>query len=64
MLEMGKYKKTRYSGANCVEVALLPSGGVGVKNSRNEKEPHIYTADEWKAFIRGAKDGEFDYPDI
>ena len=62
MLEFGKYKKTRYSGNSCVEVALLPGGRVGVKNSKNNKAPHVYTADEWRAFVAGVKDGEFDYP--
>jgi hypothetical protein len=64
MLELGKYKKTQYSGCNCVQVALLPGGSVGVNNSRTEMEPNVYTADEWKAFVRGVKDGEFDYPGI
>lgn len=64
MLELDRYKKTRHSGANCVEVALLSGGSVGVKNSRSEKDPHVYTADEWKAFVRGVKEGEFDYPSI
>ena len=64
MLEFGKYKKTRHSGTNCVEVALLPGGRVGVKNSKSDSAPHVYTADEWKAFIVGVKDGEFDYPAV
>jgi len=63
MLEAGKYKKSSYSGTSCVQVALLAEGKVAVANSKDEhKPPHIYTPDEWKAFICGVKDGEFDYP--
>jgi hypothetical protein len=43
-------------------VALLPGETVGVRNSRDDKAPHIYTRHEWTAFIAGVKDGEFDYP--
>ena len=63
MLEFGKFKKSRHSGANCVEVALVSKGHVAVRNSRSiRKKAHVYTPDEWKAFVAGVKDGEFDYP--
>jgi hypothetical protein len=52
---------TRSGGGNCVEVAPC-HGMVAVRNSR---EPLglilLYTADEWTAFIDGAKRGEFDH---
>jgi hypothetical protein len=45
----------------CVETAFLPDGGVAVRHS---KDPHgsvlRYTRGEWDAFLKGAKDGEFD----
>jgi hypothetical protein len=51
---------TRSGGGNCVEVAPY-KGMVAVRNSR---EPDgavlVYTADEWLAFMDGAKKGEFD----
>jgi hypothetical protein len=62
MLSEGVYKKSTYSGAVCVQVALFTDGSVGVKNSRNATLEHVFTADEWKAFVAGVKDGEFDYP--
>jgi hypothetical protein len=50
-----------HANGNCVEVMSLPSGEVAVRNSRNpEVPPLVFTADEWKAFISGAKNGEFD----
>jgi hypothetical protein len=50
-----------HANGNCVEVMLLPGGKVAVRNSRHpEVLPLVFTADEWKAFIGGAKNGEFD----
>lgn len=54
-------KSTRSSGnGNCVEVAFLDQG-IAVRDSKNPTGPAlIFTADEWDAFVGGAKDGEFD----
>lgn len=55
--------KSRRSNAdgNCVELALLPGGGVALRNSRDPHGPAlIYTRAEVAAFLTGAKDGEFD----
>jgi hypothetical protein len=50
-------------GHGCVEVAGLPGGGIAV---RDTKDPgagtQIYTDHEWRIFIAGAKNGEFDLP--
>ena len=44
-----------------VELAGLPNGDVALRNSRHPHGPAlIYTPAEIDAFIRGAKDGEFD----
>ncbi|GLW97042.1 DUF397 domain-containing protein [Microtetraspora sp. NBRC 16547] len=49
------------STGNCVELAELPDGGVAVRNSRFPEGPAlIYTRDEIRALVLGAKDGEFD----
>ena len=46
---------------NCVEVAELPGGDIAVRNSRDPKGPAlVYTPAEIRAFVRGAKTGEFD----
>jgi hypothetical protein len=48
------------AGSNCVEVAPY-QGMVAVRNSREpEGVVLMYTADEWSAFVDGAKKGEFD----
>ena len=58
------WRKSRRSGpqgGNCVEVARLPGGQVAVRNSRHPSGPAlVFTSAEWAAFIRGARDGDFD----
>lgn len=50
-----------FSHGNCVEVADLPGGGVGVRNSRDCEGPLLrFTPEEWQAFLGGARTGEFD----
>ena len=50
-----------FSNGNCVEVASLTGGFVGVRNSRESNGPVLrFTTDEWKAFLGGARNGEFD----
>lgn len=61
----GEFRKSRRSGGNsqCVEIAFAAdgSGAVGVRDSKDPAGPVLeFTADEWHAFIGGAKDGEFD----
>ena len=46
---------------NCVECAVLPSGEIAVRNSRDPEGPAlIYTRAEIEAFVLGARDGDFD----
>lgn len=57
------WRKSRHSNpnGNCVELAELPGGSVAVRNSRHPAGPAlVYTGPEIKAFLRSAKDGEFD----
>jgi Domain of unknown function (DUF397) len=50
-----------FSNGNCVEVASLPEGEVGVRNSRDAEESVLrFTSDEWHAFLGGVRNGEFD----
>jgi Domain of unknown function (DUF397) len=50
-----------FSNGNCVEVANLPGGQIGVRNSRDSEGAVLrFTPDEWHAFLGGARNGEFD----
>jgi hypothetical protein len=50
-----------FSNSNCVEVASLPGGEIGVRDSKHSEGPVLrFTPDEWHAFLGGARNGEFD----
>ena len=55
-----QWQKSSYCGTNaCVEVALT-SDAVLVRDSKNPLAmPLAFTADEWTAFVKGVKAGEF-----
>jgi transcriptional regulator with XRE-family HTH domain len=55
-------KSSHSQGENdCVETAFLPDGGVAVRHSKDPDGSVLrYTRGEWDAFLKGAKDGEFD----
>ncbi len=43
-------------------MAELPGGAIAIRNSRYSSGPAlIYTPAEITAFVRGVKDGQFDY---
>jgi len=49
-----------FANGNCVEVAGLPDGEIGVRNSRDPDGPVLrFTPDEWRAFLGGVRNGEF-----
>ncbi|MEV0298190.1 DUF397 domain-containing protein [Nocardia sp. NPDC050710] len=51
------------AGQECVEVAWLNNGNVGVRDSKNPTGPAlIFTPGEWDAFTAGVADGEFNRP--
>ena len=50
-----------FSNSNCVEVASLPAGEIGVRDSKDPEGPVLrFTPGEWHAFLGGARNGEFD----
>jgi Domain of unknown function (DUF397) len=58
------HKSTRSSGnGNCVEVAI-GDDTVAVRDTKDRSGPVLFfTAEQWRAFVAGAKDGEFDLAD-
>ena len=56
-----EWYKSSYSGAqnNCVEVAVLPSGDLVVRDSKREDSPVLtFSRAEWAEFIQGVRTGE------
>lgn len=56
------WRKAERSVGNghCVELAPI-EGMIAMRDSKNPEGPVlIYTPDEWRAFLHGAKAGEFD----
>ncbi|MEU9013135.1 DUF397 domain-containing protein [Streptomyces sp. NPDC019443] len=43
-----------------VEIAHLPGGAVAMRSSLEPETVLRYTEAEWRAFVLGARDGEFD----
>lgn len=54
------WRKSSASGVKgCVEIAVETT--ILVRDSKDPDGPVLkYTAEEWRAFLKGAKDGEFD----
>jgi hypothetical protein len=50
-------------GGDCVEVAFVEDS-VLVRHSRDSSGPMLsFTPSEWRAFLTGTRNGEFDLPD-
>lgn len=50
-----------FANGNCVEVADLPGGHVGVRDSKDPQGLVLrFTPGEWHAFVGGVRNGEFD----
>lgn len=48
-----------FANGNCVEVASLPGGSVGIRDSRDPGGPVLrFTRAEWAAFLGGTRRGE------
>ncbi|MBF6236801.1 DUF397 domain-containing protein [Nocardia otitidiscaviarum] len=63
-LSDARWFKSSYSGGSqdCVEIAHLAAGVVGVRDSKNPTGPAlVFTLGEWDAFTAGIVGGEFDH---
>jgi Domain of unknown function (DUF397) len=58
---MREFRRSTFSNnGTCVEVAKLPDGGAAVRDSKDPASLVLtFTAQEWVAFVRGVKAGEF-----
>ncbi|WP_174186877.1 DUF397 domain-containing protein [Nocardia barduliensis] len=60
-----RWFKSSHSGGHgdCVEVAFLGSGKIGVRDSKDPTgSALVFTPSEWDAFTAGVTDGKFDRP--
>ncbi|MEU0519556.1 DUF397 domain-containing protein [Streptosporangium sp. NPDC006007] len=49
---------SRCNNGSCVEIARIPGGGVGIRDSKNKSGPVLeFGVTEFRAFIDGIKDG-------
>ncbi|MFF6951808.1 DUF397 domain-containing protein [Streptomyces iakyrus] len=57
------WRKSSFSNgqAECVEMAVLADGTRAVRDSKDKSGPVLrFTEGEWRAFILGARGGEFE----
>lgn len=60
-----KWVKSSYSytEANCLEVAELPDGDIGLRDSKDPDGPVLrFTGEEWRAFLRAVTSGHLAAP--
>jgi hypothetical protein len=51
-----------HANGNCVEIADLSDGQVGIRDSKDVTGPVLgIPSSEWKAFLGGIRNGEFDF---
>jgi hypothetical protein len=64
-LSRATWRKSSHSATNgCVEVALDPAE-VAVRDSKDRDGPVLrFNAHEWKAFLAGVRNGEFEQPKV
>jgi hypothetical protein len=58
-----KSRESADGGGNCVEVAIIDTA-VLIRNSQDPAGPVLsFSYPEWRAFLVGARNGEFDLPE-
>ncbi|GAA1707241.1 DUF397 domain-containing protein [Nonomuraea bangladeshensis] len=64
-LRSAEWRKASSSGANggdCIEVAPLSGDRIGIRDTeRPDLTPWVVRGSVFRAFVLGAKDGEFDF---
>ena len=50
-----------HANGNCVEIANIEGGQIGMRDSKNVTGPVLgISREEWRAFLGGIRNGEFD----
>ncbi|MFI5934904.1 DUF397 domain-containing protein [Actinoplanes sp. NPDC051494] len=53
-------RSSKCANGNCIEVAKVGESYLIRDSSRPDEQPLTFLADEWRAFVAGVKDGEFE----
>ena len=62
MTSNSEFRKSTSSHMECMEVRALSDGTVECRHSAHPGGPYLlFTLTEWRAFVDGAKRGEFDF---
>jgi uncharacterized protein DUF397 len=48
------------SGGDCVEVGMLPLGGVAMRDTKDRSQELVFGSEAWAAFVAELKGGAFD----
>jgi hypothetical protein len=57
-----QWRKSSFSNNTCVEAALYGDGRIAVRDSKTPSAGFLlYDAAEWRAFLAGVHNGEFEY---
>jgi hypothetical protein len=48
------------SGGDCVEVGMLPRGGVAMRDTKDRTQELVFGVEEWAAFVAEVKSGALD----
>jgi hypothetical protein len=56
------FNNSEPDGSACVDVAFLPGGSVGLRDSTQTAFALSFTSAEWDAFLEGVRAGKFDRP--
>jgi len=62
-LPEGEWRRSTYCGSNsCLEIRL-DNGRIAIRDSKVHNGPILqFDRTEWAAFLKGARNGEFDLP--
>jgi Domain of unknown function (DUF397) len=56
------YSKSNFSvTGECIEVCFLSDDTIGLRDPKDTtRPPHLFSKAQWRAFVAGVRNGEFD----
>ena len=63
-IDAGWFKSSYSGNGDCIEIIFQLGGGVLIRDTKDRTGPVLaFTEEEWRAFIAGVRNHEFDGPD-